>query len=66
MFTPYLDVVVDAFGDDRLLFGSDWPVCLGEYRKCVLQIIENYFTGAQKQIMKVMGRNAMRIIQTIN
>ncbi len=24
---PYLDVVFDAFGADRLLFGSDWPVC---------------------------------------
>jgi len=25
---PYLDTVVDAFGADRLLTGSDWPVCL--------------------------------------
>ena len=25
---PYLDIVVEAFGIDRLLFGSDWPVCL--------------------------------------
>ncbi|MGH7592712.1 MAG: amidohydrolase family protein [Gemmatimonadales bacterium] len=25
---PYLDVVAGAFGADRLLFGSDWPVCL--------------------------------------
>jgi len=27
-FTPYLDVVFEAFGTDRLMFGSDWPVCL--------------------------------------
>jgi L-fuconolactonase len=27
-FDPYLDVVSDAFGPDRLMFGSDWPVCL--------------------------------------
>ena len=27
-FRPYVDVVFDAFGEDRLLFGSDWPVCL--------------------------------------
>jgi L-fuconolactonase len=26
-FTPYLDVVFEAFGADRLMFGSDWPVC---------------------------------------
>jgi L-fuconolactonase len=25
---PYVDVVVEAFGPDRLMFGSDWPVCL--------------------------------------
>jgi L-fuconolactonase len=25
---PYLDVAFDAFGPDRLMFGSDWPVCL--------------------------------------
>ena len=27
-FAPYLDVALDAFGPDRLIFGSDWPVCL--------------------------------------
>jgi L-fuconolactonase len=25
---PYLDVALDAFGSRRLMFGSDWPVCL--------------------------------------
>ncbi|MEU1415771.1 amidohydrolase family protein [Streptomyces sp. NPDC046994] len=24
---PYADTVLDAFGPDRLMFGSDWPVC---------------------------------------
>lgn len=24
----YLDIMVDAFGPKRLMFGSDWPVCL--------------------------------------
>ena len=27
-FYPYLDVVFNAFGTDRLMFGSDWPVML--------------------------------------
>jgi L-fuconolactonase len=26
-FRPYLDVVLEAFGSERLMFGSDWPVC---------------------------------------
>ncbi|MEM7305579.1 MAG: amidohydrolase family protein [Planctomycetota bacterium] len=25
---PYLDVALEAFGPERLLYGSDWPVCL--------------------------------------
>jgi L-fuconolactonase len=25
---PYADAVLEAFGPDRVMFGSDWPVCL--------------------------------------
>ena len=25
---PYVDHVLDCFGPDRVMFGSDWPVCL--------------------------------------
>jgi len=25
---PYFEVVLEAFGSERLMFGSDWPVCL--------------------------------------
>lgn len=43
-FRPYLDVVLEAFGPERLMFGSDWPVCLlaGEY-EAVLALAEDYF-----------------------
>ncbi len=27
-FRPFLEVALEAFGTERLLFGSDWPVCL--------------------------------------
>jgi L-fuconolactonase len=27
-FTPYLDVIFDWFGPERVMIGSDWPVCL--------------------------------------
>jgi L-fuconolactonase len=27
-FTPVADVVLSAFGAERVMFGSDWPVCL--------------------------------------
>lgn len=40
---PYLDLVFDAFGPYRLMFGSDWPVCLlaAEYGP-VLGLVEDY------------------------
>jgi L-fuconolactonase len=61
-FKPYLDIVFDAFGPDRLMFGSDWPVCLlaATYRQ-VKQLIEDYvrdFSQADKK--KIFGGNAAR------
>jgi L-fuconolactonase len=34
---PYADVVLDAFGPSRLMFGSDWPVCtlVASYREVI-------------------------------
>jgi len=61
-FKPYLDVVFDAFGADRLMFGSDWPVCLlaATYRQ-VEQIIEEYVKGfSQSHKEKIFGGNAAR------
>ena len=45
-FKPYLDVVTTTFGTKRLMFGSDWPVCLvaASYEN-VLQIVKNYFSS---------------------
>ena len=49
-FTPYLDVVFDAFGIDRLMFGSDWPVCLlaGNYAS-IKEIAANYIKDFSEQ-----------------
>jgi len=40
---PYLDVVFEAFGPGRLMFGSDWPVCLvaADYQR-VVELVEDY------------------------
>ena len=45
-FRPYIDVVTETFGTKRIMFGSDWPVCLvaGSYEK-VLQIVRDYFSS---------------------
>ena len=45
-FAPYLDVVVEAFGMNRLMFGSDWPVCevAASYSQ-MIGIVEDYFAS---------------------
>ncbi len=60
-FKPYLDVVFDAFGPQRLMFGSDWPVCLlaGSYQR-VKQVIEDYLNGhSEDEKEKIFGDNAI-------
>ncbi len=64
-FRPYLDAVVEAFGTERLLYGSDWPVCLvaASYSE-MLAIAEGYFsafTASEKEA--VFGGNAVRFYQ---
>ncbi len=59
---PYLDVAFEAFGADRLMFGSDWPVCLvaGDYAR-VVGVVEEYahaFSADEQQAL--FGGNAAR------
>ena len=61
-FKLYLDIVFDAFGPGRVMFGSDWPVCLlgATYRE-VKGLVEGYandFSQADKE--KIFGGNAAR------
>jgi L-fuconolactonase len=45
-FVPYMDVVVEAFGPSRILYGSDWPVCLvaASYQQ-VWEMVSTYFSS---------------------
>jgi L-fucono-1,5-lactonase len=59
---PYLDVVFEAFGPERLMFGSDWPVCLlaASYKR-VKELIETYVeTHAPRHKENIFGGNAIR------
>jgi L-fuconolactonase len=55
-----MDVIVENFGTGRIMFGSDWPVCLvaASYRE-VVDIVAHYFSrfSADEQ-QKVFGGNA--------
>jgi L-fuconolactonase len=61
-FKPYLDIVFDAFAADRLMFGSDWPVCLlaATYRQ-VKQLMVEYVKGySEADKEKFFGGNTAR------
>lgn len=57
---PYVDHLLDCFGAERLIWGSDWPVCLlaSDYRQ--------WLTAAEQLLESVsdtsgiFGRNALR------
>lgn len=62
---PYFDVVLEAFGPSRLMFGSDWPVCLVavEYQNwlnLVKKVVSGFSIQEQEQIFSI---NAMSIYQ---
>jgi L-fuconolactonase len=62
-FTPYLQTVFDYFGVERVLFGSDWPVCLlaAEYKK-VLQLVQSFAAHLSKEEQtQIFGANACEI-----
>jgi len=59
-FNPYIDTVVEAFGTNRIMYGSDWPVCLlaAPYGS-VLDIVREYFSSFSKNEQdNFFGKNA--------
>ena len=67
-FIPYLDIVFEAFGENRILFGSDWPVCLlaASYQE-VYHLITDYTANfSLEQRDKLFGANAERFYNIIN
>lgn len=64
-FVPYMKTVRDAFGTDRIMLGSDWPVCrlAGEYEE-VMAIPLDFFSelkASEKE--NILSRNAIDCYQ---
>ena len=62
VFIPYFETIVEIFGTRRLMFGSDWPVCLlaSEYGD-VKQMVLSYFqTFTQTEQADIFGATAVR------
>jgi L-fuconolactonase len=60
-FTPFLDVVFNTFSTNRVMYGSDWPVCLlaGAYNRS-LEILQIYTSRlSQHEQDQFFGGNAI-------
>ena len=58
---PYMQLVLEAFGANRILFGSDWPVCLvaGNYTK-TKELVTNFIAKLNSEEQAaIMGGNAI-------
>jgi len=65
VFYPWLDALVEAFGSERLCYGSDWPVCqlAGGYAR-QHHVVTSYFQEfSLEEREKVMGHNAADFYQ---
>lgn len=62
---PYIDHVLSAFGPERIMFGSDWPVCLlaGTYDDVVAALEENLAQLSDNERGWIFGRTAEHVYQ---
>jgi L-fuconolactonase len=61
-FAPYLALATEAFGTQRLLYGSDWPVCrVAATYEQVAGLFKNYFSSFSKSENEmIFGGNAIQ------
>ena len=60
---PYMDVVLEAFGPRRLMFGSDWPVCTlaASYQRWV-ETVEALLSGSSAEERdRIWGGTAIEV-----
>jgi L-fuconolactonase len=58
---PYVQIAVDAFGPERCMFGSDWPVCelAGLYGEVCAALRENLQGLSKSESNKIFGETAI-------
>ena len=61
-FYPYLEIVLNAFGTDRVMIGSDWPVCtLSADYASTMQIVTDFLKPYPQDICDaILGDNCAR------
>ena len=65
-FRPYLDVAVEAFGTERLMIGSDWPVCTvaGDYGSTMGMVLDYLRQFSAETREGILGGNCARFYGT--
>jgi predicted TIM-barrel fold metal-dependent hydrolase len=60
---PYVEHVVDSFGWDRVMFGSDWPVCslAATYKQWVEALLSLTASAGEANQKKLFHDNAIRV-----
>jgi len=58
---PYADYVIEKFGFERVMFGSDWPVCLlaGSYRQVFDTVQELVRYASPEEKSRLFAANAI-------
>jgi L-fuconolactonase len=59
---PYLEVAIECFGAERLMIGSDWPVCTvaADYQR-TMAVVTDYLAQDSPQVRDaVLGGNALK------
>ncbi|WP_303318057.1 amidohydrolase family protein [Flavivirga abyssicola] len=59
---PYMNLILEVFGTERIMFGSDWPVCLvaGNYKRVKALITEFIAKMSITEQNAIMGNNAIK------
>lgn len=70
-FYPYMDVVFNAFGTDRVMFGSDWPFMLlsgiyVQWKSLVEKYMENYSPDDQAKVFYLNAVNFYNLDHSIS
>ena len=64
-FLPYMAAVLESFGPERVMLGSDWPVCVlaGTYGEVVEIVLKFINSLSKEEQMMICGQNAMDCYQ---
>ncbi len=61
-FTQYIEHVIACFGKERVLFGSDWPVCMlaGTYEDSINIVADKLRDFSEAELKGFWGDNAVK------